>query len=242
MKAKHMLLLLFVLLLSGCMYPYEHKLKNAPPHPVQIEAVQQSVDQFRADTGVLPIYNTEADTPIYHKYVIDFSKLIPRYMSEPPANSFEGGGHYRYVLINVETDPEVKLIDLRLTQKVAELQRRVNHYLSRNPYLPVDQMLEGGYFTLDYKQLGLKSPPTVESPYSQQFLPLIVDQRGQVGIDYRIDLYQALQNREDVDQLEEGEDIRFVLTDISPFVPAHSFPYTIRDGEPVFIESWQRYR
>ncbi|MDQ0337665.1 hypothetical protein J2S00_000435 [Caldalkalibacillus uzonensis] len=242
MKVKYTWILLFVVLLSGCMYPYEHKVKQAPPHPQQMEAVQQSVNQFRAETGVLPIYTTEADTPIYHKYVIDFGQLIPRYMSEPPVHSYEGGGHYRYVLINVETEPEVKLIDLRLSQKVADLQRRVNYYLSRNPYLPIDQMLEGGYFTLDYKKLGLKSPPTVESPYSQQSLPLIVDQRGQVGIDYRIDLYQALENRDDVHQLQEGEDIRFVLTDISPFVPAHSFPYTLEDGEPVFIESWKRYR
>jgi hypothetical protein len=79
----------------------------------------------------------------------------------------------------------------------------------------------------------------VESPYSGQYLPLIVNQRGQAGIDYRIDLYQVLQKKGEV-AIKEGDDIRFLLTEESPFVPAHSFPYTLKDGEPVLIPSWER--
>jgi hypothetical protein len=228
-----------LLLLSGCMYPYAHKQHSAPPYPEQLNMVQESIDRYHQETGLLPIYNFDQDTPLYHRYAIDFNQLIPRYLSEPPSSSFERGGPYRYVLINVETKPEVKVIDLRLSQAVADFQLRINSYLQNHPYLPVDQMLEGGYFTLKYKELGLKGTPTVESPYSGQYLPLIVNQRGQAGIDYRIDLYQVLQKKGEA-AIKEGDDIRFLLTEESPFVPAHSFPYTLKDGEPVLIPSWER--
>ncbi len=231
---------MILLLLAGCMYPYAHKEHTAPPYPEQLAMVQESVDRFHQETGLLPIKTFDQDTPFYHRYAIDFNQLIPRYMSDPPANSFERGGPYRYVLINVETDPQVKVINLRHSQTVADLQLRVNAYLERHPFLPIDQMLEGGYFTLNYKELGLKKVPMVQSPYSGEYLPLIVDQRGEVGIDYRLDLYQRLQQKQPLD-IKEGEDIRYLLTEGSPFVPAHSFPYAVQDGEPVLIPSWERY-
>src|SRR5690606_29883896 len=116
---------------------------TAPPYPEQLAMVQESVDRFHQETGLLPIKTFDQDTPFYHRYTIDFNQLIPRYMSDPPANSFERGGPYRYVLINVETDPQVKVINLRHSQTVADLQLRVNAYLERHPFLPIDQMLEG---------------------------------------------------------------------------------------------------
>lgn len=228
----------FILLLTGCMYPYAHVQHNAPPHSDQLKMVQESVDRFYEETSLLPIFTFDQNTPLYHRYAIDFNQLIPKYMVEPPANSFERGGIYRYVLTNVEEAPQVKVIDLRLSQQVTLLQLKVNQYLQSHPFLPIDQMLEGGYFTLDYKKLGMK-PPVVQSPYSGEYLPLIVDQKGEVGIDYRLDLYRVVQEKGEAD-IEEGADIRYLLVEDSPFVPAHSFPYKLVDGEPVLIESWKR--
>jgi hypothetical protein len=229
------LLLVMTLILSGCFYPSDRRVENQMPQPDQIEMVQKSVDQYREETGLIPIKNREANTPIYEKYVIDFKKMMPKYLSQLPANSFEKGGVYLYVLVNVEDDPKVKLIDLRLSKEVSRLQMRVNEYLVDN-YLPIDQTIDNkaGYFTLDYKKLNLESEPTVQSPFSRQYLSFIVNQEGRVAIDYSIDLYQTLQKRENED-LTAGEDIRFILVEESFFVPVYSFPYTVIDGEPVLI-------
>jgi hypothetical protein len=236
MKLKTFFLFLTMsLILSGCFYPNERRAENQTPHPDQIEMVQRGVNQYKEEKGVLPIVTKEADTPIYEKYVIDFTKLMPKYLSRLPSNSFEDGGVYQYVLVDVEDDPKVKLLDLRLSTQVGRLQMRLNEYL-RNNYIPVDQVIDKreGYFTLNYEKLNLKEQPMVQSPFSLQNLPLIVNNDGVVGIDYRIDLYQALQKRDNED-IGEGEDIRFILLEQGYFVPAYSFPYTIKDGEPIFM-------
>jgi hypothetical protein len=236
MKLKTAVLFLAIsILLSGCFYPNERRVEHQTPHPEQIEMIQRSIETYREKTGVLPIHTKEADTPIFEKYVVDFSKLIQQgYIDRAPSHSFEEGGVFQYVLVDVESDAKVKLIDLRLSNEVRSLQMRLNDYLSRNTYLPVDQVIEGGYFTLDYNKLNLKSEPLVQSPFSRQYLPFVADQNGRIGIDYRLDLYQEIQNRENLDDLE-GKDIRFLLVENTNFVPVHSFAYTLKDGEPVFI-------
>lgn len=218
--------------LTGCFYPQENRVENQIPYPDQIAMVQKSVDDFQVKTGVLPILTKEADTPIYQKYVIDFKQLIPAYLSSVPANAFEEGGVFQYVLVNVEEQPEVKLIDLRMAAKITELQLRINEYLRKNQYLPVEQIVDNGYFTLDYKELNLKEPPQVKSPYSENYLPLIANQEGRIGVDYRIDLYHVLKNLQ-LGDVQEGEDIRKILLIDSYIVPAYSFPYYLKNGEPV---------
>lgn len=225
------ILVLSVLLLSACMYPQEERNQNQPPHPEQIQSVQAAVDRFYSATGVWPIFNFEAETPLYQRYALDFNRLTPNYLNEPPGHSYEKGGIYRYVLIEVEQQPVVKLIDLRHSREVGELQRKVHFYLSRGNYLPIDQVLEDGYFTLKYEELGLDSAPTVRSPFTQQNLPLIVNMNGLVGIDYRIDIQQVMMNDPDLN-LEEGSDIRYLLHQDREFVPGHSFPVIYQDGEP----------
>lgn len=233
-----LLLFLSAVVLGGCLYPQELKMKNQPDDEVQIEEVQNSVQAYWQDTGVLPIQTTEADTPVFQKYVLDFNRLIPRYLAEPPPNSFEAGGVYRYVLVDVESDPKVKLIDLRLSRAVQELQLRVNEYVrTKSPHLPVADHLGNGYFTLDEEKLNLDQPPQVTSPYSGQLLPLIINQEGKVGIDYRLDLNQLLASADEL-EVPENVDIRHLLVKVSKFVPAYSFPYKLEDDRPVFIESW----
>ena len=80
-------------------------------------------------------------------------------------------------------------------------------------------------------KLGYKDVPQVTSPYSGKGLPFVINEKGEVFVDYRIDLYDALKNE---GQFTEGEDIRNILSKGSPFVPAYSLPYTVKDGEPIF--------
>ena len=226
------LLILVSVLLTGCFYPSELKVENQIPYPEQIANVEQAVLRFQQDTGVLPIITKEEDTPLYEKYVIDFLQLIPKYLPNPPGNSFAEGGPFIYVLVDVEEAPKVRLLDLRITEEVRKLQILVNEYLYKHTYLPVGELLSNGYFTLDYEKLNVKKTPLVQSPFSNEYLPLVVNNQGKVGIDYRLDVYQVLQQKEVFP--EDGAHLRYVLVEDSFFVPAHSFPIVLEKGELQF--------
>ncbi|WP_062198277.1 hypothetical protein [Massilibacterium senegalense] len=219
-------------LLTGCLFPDDQKAQKQIPYETQLQLVQTAVNQYQENTGVLPIKNKEANTPIYEKYPVDFQKLVPKYMEEPPANSFEGGGIYQYVLINPETNPEVKLIQLENVGEVQKLQVRLDVYKREHGYPPYKDVLPDGVFTLDYKKLGLKEEPHVISPYSKKNLPLMIDKEGKVFIDYRMDLYEIIKEN----QIQEGEDIRPYLVENSPFVPVYSKQCVVKNGELILIE------
>ncbi|MFJ7828610.1 hypothetical protein ACIQXU_00225 [Peribacillus sp. NPDC097284] len=223
-------------LLTGCLYPQKQKVQNQLPYKEQIQSVQSAVDQFKEDEGgILPIVTKEADTPIYQKYVIKFTKISPRYMGEPPDNAYESGGVFQYVLVNVENDPTVKLLDVRMAQKIQDISLRLQAYQQSNGYPPYKERISENVFTLDYKKMGLKEAPTVTSPYSQKDLYLVVDGDGNLYVDYTPDLYDVLQQHDG--RIKTGEDIRELLVDSSEFVPAYSLPYTIdeKSKSPIFL-------
>ncbi|AXI40029.1 MAG: hypothetical protein C6W58_08895 [Bacillaceae bacterium] len=228
---KSFISIMFVLLLSGCLYPEERLHKNEIPYEAQIQSVQKAVEQYKADTeGLLPIKTRDKSTPIYEKYPIDFNLLIPEYLPEPPGTAFENGGIYLYVLVDVEKNPTVKLIDLRIAEAIRELKMRINAH----EYPPYEKQIAKNVFTLNYKKLGLKEPPHVKSPYSGENLPLVIDNNREVYVDYSLDLYRAI--KESKRSFKEGEDIRHLLVENSPFVPAFSLPYTVNEkNEPVFL-------
>lgn len=221
--------------LTGCLYPQEKRVENEIPYPGQIAQVEQAVEQFQNDTGVLPIKTRDMSTPIYQKYPIDFGKLIPRYLPYPPGNSFENGGVFQYVLINVEEKPKVKLLHLVMVKDVQEVQRKLYSYMSKNNQrAPVKGKVAEGLFKLDYEKLGYKEELRVQSPYYGNYLPLLIDEKANVVIDYTIDLHMALNEFDH--QFKQGDDIRSILTNHFPFVPAFSVPYTIdENGEPVYM-------
>jgi hypothetical protein len=223
-------------LLGGCLYPQAEKSKYQGSYPTQIEMVQRAVDQFQADEdGILPINTKDAKTPIYQKYVINLAKISPRYMAEPPEGAYESGGFFQYVLVNVEKDPTVKLLDIRLAEAIQNLALRLNAYQQKNGYPPFKERLATDAFTLDYEKLGLKEAPTVTSPFSHKQLYLILDGKGKIYVDYTPDLYDALQTYEEV--VKPGEDIREILVKTSDFVPAYSLAYTIdKENKPIFLE------
>jgi hypothetical protein len=235
---KKLTLLLFILLfvLSGCLYPDNRLAKNEIPYDDQLQSVQKAVNQFREDNGgLIPIMDRDMETPIYQKYPIDFGKLIPRYIPEPPSSAFESGGIYQYVLVDVEEKPTVKLIDLRLADQIRELKSRILVYKRSNGYPPFDKMLAENVFSLNYEKLGYKEPPTAVSPYSGTNLPFIIDHEGEIFIDYSIDIYKLMQ--ESTHNYRKGDDIRSILVKESVFVPAFSIPYTIENNEPIFFNS-----
>lgn len=227
------LIMLTAIFLSGCMYPKEELSQNQIPYKDQIQAVQTAVDDFQKDNGgILPIKTKEADTPIYQKYPIEFKRITPKYMADPPGNAFESGGIFQYVLVDVETNPTVKLFDLRMTETI----RDINLRIKSKGYPPYKTQIAKNVYSLDFKQLGFKSPPYVVSPYTNQNLSLVVTGNAEVFVDYRPDLYQELKKTDK--QVKPGEDIRPILVNDYMFVPAYSLPYTVdaKTKEPVFLE------
>ncbi|MGG4491975.1 hypothetical protein [Metabacillus idriensis] len=223
-------------LLSGCLYPDQELSQNQVPYEDQIAGVQNTVDRFKEDSGgLIPIKTRDMETPIYQKYPVDFAQLVPKYMAEPPGTSYESGGVYLYVLVDVEKNPTVKLIDLRISEEIRDLKTRLNVYKASNGYPPYKDVIAENVFTLDYKKLGYEEAPHAVSPYSGEILPFVIDNTGEVYVDYRIDLNKVLSEKNH--KAAAGEDIRDLLAADSPFVPAFSLPYTVNEkNEPVFLD------
>ena len=226
------LLLAIPLFLSACMFPDSERAENQMPHEDQLISVQNAVNQYRNTSGgLLPIKTRDMEVDQFIKYPVDFSKIVPSNMSEIPPNAFEAGGIFQYVLIDVEENPAVKLVDLR----IAEAIRSVNVRKSANGgQAPISETIADNVYKFNHKVMGFDEEPTVVSPYSGRNLPMVITGKGDIFIDYSMDLYTALQEYEG--ELEEGQDIRFLLYENSPVVPAYSLPYTIdENNEPIFL-------
>ncbi|MED1204883.1 hypothetical protein [Heyndrickxia acidicola] len=226
------LCLLPALLLGGCLYPQDQKAESEIPNDQQLEIVQTAINEYqKKNDGILPIKTENQDTPIYQKYPIDFTKLTPIYLSEPPGDAYENGGDYQYVLINAEKKPLVKIFNLEIAEKIRELHIRIDI----QGYPPFKAEIARDVYTLDYKKLGYKQEPYVISPYTGHTLPFVITGTGDIYVDYQSDLYQALKQKGQR-KFKKGMDIRSILTDHSPFVPAYSLPYTVNEkNEPIFM-------
>ena len=222
----------FIFVLTGCMFPGDNNEGATIPYADQIETMQKAVDQYKEiNGGLLPIKTRELETDIYIKYPIEFSKIVPALTEKIPSNAYEKGGIYQYVLIDVETNPTVKLVDLRVAERIRELNLRK----TVNGHISYKESVGEGAFEIDFDEMGFKKPLTVPSPYSEVQLPLIVGGDGIFYIDYSIDLNRILQT--DKPDVKPGEDIRYLLSDKFPVLPAYSLPYTVNDNnEPVFMK------
>ncbi|MBT2677705.1 hypothetical protein J7E38_01755 [Bacillus sp. ISL-35] len=232
-KSRFILPVILVLLtLTGCMYPEGKLMQNQVPYKDQLDSVQSAVDQYKeANGGLLPIKTRDAKTPIYQKYPIEFKKVVPKFIAEPPGNAFESGGLFQYVLVDAETNPTVKLLDLRMADTIREIKMRIK----ANGYPPFKDQIAENVYTIDFKKIGYKEEPVVVSPFTNQNLHFVISTEGEIYVDYRSDLYQAMKSSDK--ELKEGEDIRRILVENSMFVPAYSLPYTIdkETNEPVFL-------
>ncbi|KIY20891.1 hypothetical protein [Mesobacillus subterraneus] len=232
-KYRFFLLVMVVLLaLTGCMYPEENYIQNHVPYKDQLDSVQSAVDQYQqASGGLLPIKTRDAKTPIYQKYPIDFKKIVPQFIAETPGNAFESGGLFQYVLVDAETNPTVKLLDLRVADTIREIKMR----MEANGYPPFKDQIAENVYSIDFKKIGYKKEPVVESPFTTDNLHFVLSTEGEIYVDYRSDLYKAMKSSDK--GLKEGEDIRWILVENSMFVPAYSLPYTVdkATNEPVFL-------
>lgn len=222
-------------ILGGCLYPENELAKNQIPNEDQLNMVQTAVEQYSEETGgLMPIKTKSNDTDIFEKYLIDFDKLKERnLLSELPGNAYENGGVYQYTIITPEDDPRVKLIDLRNTEKLRSVLVRLETYRSKNIYPPFGERVDENVYKIDYEKIGFDSEPQIKSPFSGENLPIIMNTDGNLYIDYRIDLNRALNEYDHT--YKTGDDIRYILAEHSPFVPAYSLPYTIKNNEPVFL-------
>ena len=225
------LFLITTLLLSGCMFPDSERAESQRPYEDQLNSVQVAVEQFQeASGGLLPIKTRDQIVDQYIKYPIDFQQIVPAYLSEIPPNAYENGGLFQYVIMDVEENPTVKLVDLRSAEKIRDL----NVKLGVNGYGPIAEQIAENIYKLDYKLMGYDDEQTVPSPYSDVNLPLVATGDGSIYIDYSIDLNRILQ--EDKPNVKPGEDIRYLLVDKYPVVPAYSLPYTVNENnEPEFL-------
>lgn len=218
-------------ILSGCMYPKEELAQNQVAPVDQLKMVQSAVDSYQKDSGgLLPIKERDMSYEIYLKHPVDFEKLKPKYLSQLPGSSFEMGGYYQYVLMDVEKNPTVKLIDLRTSEALKNLRIRLE---TKSDTLALGKKIGPNLYKIDYKKYGLKKYPTVKSPYSDESLPIYINGGNEFKIDYAIDLGKKI-NEKNL-KLEKGTDIRYILYKDSPVLPAYSVPYTINEkNEPIF--------
>jgi len=223
-----------VTMLSGCLYPESQKNENQIPYTDQIQSVQTAVEQYQDNKSVLPIKTRDQETPIYQKYPIDFKKLVPAFLQQAPGNSFENGGVFQYVLINVEENPTVRLIDLLMIEKVKDLQLRINDYRRKKDYPPFKEVLAKDRYSIDYDAMGIEEEITVKSPFTNDQLPFFLDQNGNVHIDYSSDLTKAIESNPD-HNYQNGDDIRDLLANNSFYVPVASVPYTVENDKAVFL-------
>ncbi|MBD2869647.1 hypothetical protein [Paenibacillus arenilitoris] len=221
--------------LTGCLYP-EDKLKQNRVAPKEaVRNVQAAIEQYKSETGMLPIQNSTADTPVYEKFKVDFAKLTRTgYLSDIPAAAFENGGNYYFLVIDEETSPRIKLLDIVTFQKINDIQSWVNAHVQGGGELPKGDEMYPGFHLIDYGSMN-KAEPAIRSVFSGQSIQALVDGGGVVYADYGIDIMQAVQRSGQTD-FGAGLDLRTLLVDGSEFVPVKAPAYRWTGSEPQAVQ------
>lgn len=225
------LLVLLIMSLGGCMYPKEQQ-QPGSGYRESVKRVQAAVDDYQEQKGLLPILTSDQTIPRYEKFVIDLNKLQQEgYLDEIPAAAFEKGGSAHFLVLDEETDPQVKLMDLVTVQKVNDIQRKVNLYKSAHGgKLPAGEELYPGLTSIDAKRAGTGTIK-LSSVYSGQPLGFLMDQGGTVYADYSADIASAIDKNGSVPAADR--DLRLELEQASYYVPVKSLPYLWTQGRPV---------
>jgi hypothetical protein len=234
-RMKSLLLLnMIMVLLSGCLYPGGGSNSGMATGEYTI-LVENAVITYKSRTGVLPIYNSMEDTPIYEKYRVDFQKLLDyKLLSQVPADAFEKGGYYYYMIVEPEGELSIKLMDVRVSQAVADVQRLVDNYMLSVGKLPLGKSLSSGYYVLDFEKLGKKQQQQ-RSVYSETYLIYLLHESGRVFLDYAPEIMKAIQAGDSVD-LGQLTDLRQLLIEQTPLIPVASSPYVWENEAPMVKE------
>lgn len=223
-----------MLSLSGCLYPEEQTPGNDVSARQSVLTVQDAVDRFKEDQGLLPIVSADESVPEYEKYRIDLGKLKRmNYLGSIPNVAFESGGSDQFLIIDEETKPAVKLLDIPVYQQAVSVQKKVAEYMDKHGgEAPAGEALYPGYWSLDFKKLG-GSEPDVRSMFSGQSLTFMVDKAGTVYLDYALDIATAVGKSSATPSADE--DLRHLLADASYYVPVKAPVYHLVNGEPVAV-------
>ncbi|MBO9597744.1 MAG: DUF3939 domain-containing protein [Cohnella sp.] len=225
------LLIVPLLSLSGCLYPDDQTPGGEASARESVLTVQDAVDRYFEQTGVLPIENANEFTPLYEKYRINLDKLQRAdYLGSVPPIAFEKGGRFQFLIIDEETKPQVKLLDLVVHQQVGEVQKKVvDYFASHKGVIPAGEQVYPGYVSVDFDKLGIDAPD-IRSVYSRQPVNLIMDIAGKVYVDYGIDIVTAIGKSETPPNGDT--DLRRYLIDASYYVPIKSAEYRWVDNAP----------
>ncbi|MNK06157.1 hypothetical protein D3C87_240490 [compost metagenome] len=215
------------------MYPRESR-DNQVSYRESVNRLQLAVDQFQKDQGILPILNADESTPRFEKFRIDLDKLNKMgYIDEIPTTAFEQGGSAYFLILDEETKPVVKVMELTTVQKVNDIQRAVDKYKnSHQGKLPVQKELYPGIYSVDLKAINSESLIWT-SFYSGQESDYLLDPRGQVYVDYALDIMQAIEKSGVTP--DAHTDLRTLLLEHSYFVPVKSLPYHWQNKQPVAV-------
>lgn len=226
------LLLIMTVLLSGCMYQQSMTPNNTAVMKDALYLVQKAVDDYRTATGVLPIKTFTATTPLYEQCIIDFNKLQAQgAIGEVPKSAFESGGSNYFVIINPDTKPEVKLLDIVSLQAANDLQAAVSTYMVNHAgKVPTKKMQESEWYTIDYKALKIDEP-SIQSPYSHAPMLALVAKNGRVILDYRSDIAKAMEMVKATNPAA-SIDLRTYLIQAGFYVPGRSTSYFWRNNAP----------
>jgi hypothetical protein len=230
------LLILILTSMTGCLYPNDQTPGSQVSAREAVLTAQDAVNRYKEQTGLLPIQNAEQSVPLYEKYKIDFGKLKRMgFISQVPSAAFENGGAYQFLIIDEETKPQVKLLDLAVFQAVGNVQKKVDQYrLDHSNRNPAGDEVYPGFPEIDFGKLAM-SVPDIRSMYSHQPLNLLVNDRGQVLVDYGIDIAAALKKLSAKPTV--SEDLRRLLVEASYYVPVRSPSYHLVNGEPQAIQT-----
>ncbi|WP_028544241.1 hypothetical protein [Paenibacillus taiwanensis] len=224
---------LFSIMLQGCLYPKEMRKANQAPAKEGVMLVQHAVDEYQKKQALLPLQNADADTPRYEKFKVDFEALrASELLSTVPANAFENGGTGVYLILDEETTPLIRIMDLNTAQRVNDLQRLSDKYKARTGHIPKGEKLYPGFYSIQVTDIGARHID-VSSPYSGEPFVFMIDDSGKVYADYTADLMQAAARAGNQAQLSATEDIRPLLTEQGLYVPVKSAKYVWRKNSPV---------
>lgn len=225
------LLIVPLLSLSGCLYPGDQTPGGEASARESVLTVQDAVDRYFEQTGVLPIENADEFTPLYEKYKINLDKLQSAdFLGSVPQAAFEKGGRFQFLIIDEETKPQVKLLDLVVHQQVGVVQKKVvDYFASHKGVIPAGEQIYPGYVGIDFDKLGIDAPD-IRSVYSRQPVTLIMDIAGKVYIDYGVDIVTAIGKSKTPP--DGDSDLRRYLIDASYYVPVKSVEYRWVDNVP----------
>ncbi|WP_019419163.1 hypothetical protein [Paenibacillus sp. OSY-SE] len=222
---------LISMLLQGCLYPNELRKENQQSAREGILLVQNAVDEYQKQTQLLPMITSDMSVPRYEKYRIDFELLKRRgVLGSTPSNAFEAGGTGTYLIIDEETEPKVRIMDLLTAQRVNDLTRAVDSYKRKQGSLPTTEEVYPGFYSIDEAAVGVR-PNEVLSPFNGQPLSFMMDMEGTVYADYAPDIMQLVEKLEKRPTGNE-KDLRPLLVESSFYVPVKSVSYIWKDNAP----------